>query len=246
MFPNDVERIKRGTLPGTPALFQKDVKSNHLTFGDSHVISAWLEGSKCSRNDGLTLHGALSRGFDSYIDEMGIDNLTRLRLYLGNIDVRHHLCRIYRDEIERLNATCALAKRYIQEALRIRNKYKIDKVEIVELLPIENAARRLPKTGFYKDQPFWGSVDDRMRVVQLFNSVLRTEVEKHKQLKLIPWPQDYVYQSDQREDGSKHSGIFKGYKTSQLIFKKGMLKFSVMEKPHSVHIAPSFYLWSIT
>ena len=30
-----------------------------------------------------------------------------------------------------------------------------------------------------------------------------------------------------------------------ITFKKGMLRFDVMEKPHSVHVAPSFYLWSI-
>ena len=92
LFPNDVEKIKRATLPGTPSYFQKDFKTNKLTFGDSHAISAWLEGSKCSRNDGLNLNGAINRGFDTFIDEMEMTEINTLRFYLGNIDVRHHLC----------------------------------------------------------------------------------------------------------------------------------------------------------
>ena len=38
---------------------------------------------------------------------------------------------------------------------------------------------------------------------------------------------------------------FKEHKDEEITFKKGMLRFDVMEKPHSVHVAPSFYLWSI-
>ena len=43
----------------------------------------------------------------------------------------------------------------------------------------------------------------------------------------------------------KWMAMGKDYKDKEITFEKGMLRFDVMEKPHSVHVAPSFYLWSI-
>ena len=246
LFPNDVEKIKRVTLPGTPSIFQRDIKSNNLTFGDSHAISAWIEGSKCSRNDGLTLNGALKRGFSSFIDEMNMgDDRHRLRLYMGNIDVRHHLCRLYTDDAQACQEARLLARRYVEEALKMKNKYKFNQVEIVELLPIEHEARRLPKSGFYKHQPFWGSTLQRMKVRTAFNEELSICKQKYGGFIIIEWPSEYQHHIDVSLPGDDVSGIFKESKKEIIEFKKGMLRFDVMEKPHSVHVAPSFYLWSI-
>ena len=245
LFPDDVEKIKRATLPGTPTIYQKDIKSPNLTFGDSHAISAWIEGSKCSRNDGLTLNGAINRGFDRYIDEMNMKDHHRLRLYMGNIDVRHHLLRLYPTVEEACFEAENLARSYVHEALRVRNKYNFASLEIVELLPIEHEARRLPKSGFYKDQPFWGSAEDRMLVRNAFNNKLQDLKNQYGGFMIIRWPSEYSHCIDVTVPGDEVPGIFKEYKDQEITFKKGMLRFDVMEKPHSVHVAPSFYLWSI-
>jgi len=243
LFPDDVEKIKRGTLPGTPTYFQKDYNSNKLTFGDSHAISAWLEGSKCSRNDGLTLNGALKRGFDTFIDNMEMEDINTLRFYLGNIDIRHHLMRLF-PEVEEAKAEARkLAKRYITEVLRIKNKYQVTYAGIVELLPIEHEARRLPKTGFYKGQPFYGSTLDRMAVRNAFNDELKEAQAKYGGFVVIEWPTEYQHHCELTISASDVSGTFKEY-TDDITFKQGMLRFDVMEKPHSVHVAPTYYLWS--
>ena len=245
LFPNDVDKIKRATLPGTPTIYQRDIKSPNLTLGDSHAISAWIEGSKCSRNDGMTLNGAINRGFDTYIDEMNMKDYHRLRLYMGNIDVRHHLCRLHANAEEACFEAEKLASNYVHEALRIKNKYKWNSVEIVELLPIEHESRRLPKSGFYKDQPFWGSAQERMLVRDAFNQKLRQLRDEYGGFSIIEWPSEYSHCIDVTVPGTDVSGIFKERKEEDITFKKGMLRFGVMEKPHSVHVAPSFYLWSI-
>ena len=244
LFPNDVEKIKRATLPGTPSVFQKDYKTNKLTFGDSHAISAWLEGSKCSRNDGLTLNGAINRGFDSFIDEMEMSEINTLRFYLGNIDVRHHLCRLYPDVKEACFEAENLARSYVHEVLRIKNKYNVKHVGIVELLPIEHECRRLPKTGNYKGQPFWGTAEERMKVRNAFNDKVTSLQEQYGGFSIIRWPEEYTYREEVTVPLDKLSGVFKTYPEKQVTFKPGMLRFDVMEKPHSVHIAPSYYLWS--
>jgi len=246
LFPNDVEKIKRATLPGTPSYFQKDYKSNKLTFGDSHAISAWLEGSKCSRNDGLTLNGAINRGFDSFIDEMEMSEINTLRFYLGNIDVRHHLCRLYPDVNEACIEAEQLARNYVHEVLRMKNHYNVKHVGIVELLPIEHECRRLPKTGNYKGQPFWGTAAERMQVRNAFNDKVTHLQEVYGGFSIIRWPEEYTYQEETTVPLEKLSGVFKTYPEKEITFKPGMLRFAVMEKPHSVHIAPTYYLWSVT
>lgn len=244
LFPNDVEKIKRATLPGTPSIYQKDVKSNCLTFGDSHAISAWLEGSKCSRNDGMTLNGALERGFSSYIDAMNMDDFHILRLYMGNIDVRHHLLRLFPDVRTAVKEAERLATKYVTEALSAKNRYRFNEVQIVSLLPIEHEARRLPKTGFYKGQPFWGSASERTQVRNAFNQRLKDIQRDLGGFTIINWPSEYQHHSRVTLPSADVAGTFKDY-TEDITFECGMLRFDVMEKPHSVHIAPSFYLWSI-
>jgi hypothetical protein len=138
-----------------------------------------------------------------------------------------------------------LADRYVHEILRIKNKYRINNVEVVELLPAEHESRRLPKTGFYKKKPFYGTWEQRSELVNIFNHVLQQGTKHYGGYTTIPWPTEYVHHTEVTIDGKEVSGIFKECKNQDLIFKKGMLRFSVMEKPHSVHVAPSYYLWSI-
>ena len=196
---------------------QSDIKSSKLVLGDSHSLSAWSPGSKLCRLDGQTLNGALERGFSTWIDELNSDSIDTLRTYFGNIDVRHHVCRLGTNFSRQKTVVEDLVARYSRELINTQEKYKIENIEVVSLLPIENPARKLPKTGYYKGKPFWGSWNERNRVANYFNSLCE-EMCDRSSFSFVTWPT-----------------YFKN--------KKGELDFEYMEKPRSVHISPRHYLW---
>lgn len=194
------QTIKHSTLP-----------SDTLVLGDSHSISAWVPGAAIARNDGKTLHGALNMGFSHWLDQF--DGIKNLRTYFGNIDVRFHLAR----QPDPLKAALKLAKDYVSELCYVRHKYGLKNVEVVLTLPIENESRVLPKTGWYKGQPFYGNWNLRDRIHKAFNYQLQVECLDNG-INVVKWPDTY---------------------TNEM----GELDFAVMEKPRSVHISPEFYLW---
>jgi len=150
-----------------PLMEQKDLKTDWLILGDSHSFSMYMPGAMVDRNDGKTMHGAIKRGLRSFIEPYG-DQVRKLTLYFGNIDVRHHLARVGGDPIDNADA---LIKRYREEVQKLVGDY--DSIELVALLPIEHESRRIPKsTGYYEDRPFWGSRKDRQRVSDHLNSKL--------------------------------------------------------------------------
>ena len=135
-------------------------KTDKLCFGDSHSFSMYTPGYMANRNDGLTLFGTLKRGLAEYVYPW----TTELRIYLGNIDIRHHLMR-------QSDPSAALTKMMDQyEQMLISSGIKT--IEIVQALPIENESRQLPKTGFYKGTPFAGSWQDRTDLVNLMNEMI--------------------------------------------------------------------------
>lgn len=132
-------------------------KTNKLCFGDSHSFSMYQAGYMTQRHDGLTLHGALKRGLRKYV----YDWITDLTIYLGNIDIRHHLMRIDNPS----SAVKKLIKKYEEELLSL----DIKNIEVVHVLPIENESRILPKTGYYKGTPFTGTWAERTALVKELN-----------------------------------------------------------------------------
>ena len=185
-------------------------KTNKLCFGDSHSFSQYTPGYMVNRKDGLTLYGALKRGLDSYIYPWIED----LRIYLGNIDIRHHLMRQKNPQ----SAVAKLVDDYEKALLNLQEK-GIKKIEVVTVLPIENTSRKLPKTGYYKDTPYYGSWHERTQLVNKFNQLLISMCHRNK------WD---IYQ---------HPNVY--------LNKLGELDFDVMEKPKSVHIARKYYRWDL-
>jgi hypothetical protein len=185
-------------------------KTDKLCFGDSHSFSMYTPGFMANRNDGLTLFGATKRGFGEYVYPW----IKELTVYLGNIDIRHHIMR-QGDPDATINT---LVDNYESELLKLQNR-GVNKIEVIQALPIENESRKLPKTGYYKGTPFIGSWAERTELVSKFNILIEKMCSRND------WN---VY---------KHPDIY----TNSL----GELSFDVMEKPKSVHLAREFYRWDL-
>ena len=98
----------------------------------------------------------------------------------------------------------------------------MESVELIETLPIENESRKLPKTGFYKGKPFAGTWAERTKLHKMWNIRLDQFARRNPDLNVT------VY---------KHPDLYKN--------ELGELRFSVMEKPQSVHLARLYYRWDL-
>ena len=173
-----------------------------LVRGDSHSLSAWRPGFGLDRTDGKTLFGFLKDG-DSLIQEWN-QKYDETVTYFGNIDLRFHLMR----QSDPKEATKELFSRYVDFSLKLNNN------TIIGLLPVENESRKLPGTGLYLKQPFFGSRQERMELREIAHDIIKTSGCKY-----YIWPDSWV-----DEDG--------------------MGMFEYMEPKQSVHLKPKYYIFS--
>jgi hypothetical protein len=157
---SDIELIREICATNIPRI-DHIVKTEKLCFGDSHSFSQYTPGFMTQRNDGLTMHGALKKGLDTYVYPW----ITDLRIYMGNIDIRHHLMR----QDNPSASVKTLLANYEKELLKLQEN-GVTSIEVIQCLPIENESRILPKTGFYKGTPFAGSWKERTALVKEMNS----------------------------------------------------------------------------
>ena len=157
-------------------LLSTDLDTDWLTIGDSHTAAFAPEGSMIIKTDGLTLAGQIKRNFKYVTDHMAkCNNLQGITLVFGNIDIRHHICRLgidYRDmwiDLHRFG-----------DSLPIPVEYAVP-------WPIEFEERKLPKTGWYKGQPFWGSRDNRHQVLE---GIIETMDEQ--KMNKVMYPRDWL------------------------------------------------------
>lgn len=204
----DMENLKRMHIHAPTVKFPH--KTDMIVIGDSHSICMYRPGWTVNSIPFKTLNGVIGDGISAGIKDCipfkDLKLVKSLECYFGNIDIRHHLCRISSNHVQN---TKDLVKRYVEavEAL------PIDDVSIYEPLLIENPSRKLPKTGYYKGQPFYGTWEQRNECRQVFAD----EVERiASRAKLIRWT-DYLANSI------------------------GELDFAKMEKPQSVHLSREFY-----
>lgn len=184
------------------------VECANISFGDSHAISMYRPGWQVNSVPFKTLHGALQIGLESFLP--GKKKYDVIETYFGNIDIRHHLLR----QTDPKQATAKLVAEYIKQCKTLREKYKANVVKIWEPLPIENESRKLPKTGHYKDTPFYGSWAERDEIRKIFRDELLALRELG--IEVFLW-------------------------TSTLLNNKGELDFEFMEKPQSVHMSRGSY-----
>ena len=185
----------------------------HLAVGDSHTHSAYNGRAMVLRKDGRTMAGVLRKGIDVEIAEAGFDlaQIDSLTCYWGNIDIRHHLCR----ETDPVASAKAMLKTY-EHALITLNK----KIELVTPLPVEDESRVLPKSGYYKGTPFYGTQAQRQELVKIFKQELG-EMAVRNGWELFAWPSLW-YEMDGIEFMSTY-----------------------MERPRSVHLARRYYRWDL-
>jgi hypothetical protein len=170
----------------------------NLVIGDSHSISVWPDETyTISRNDGKTLYGFLK-------EEKDFSKYKNVIFYFGNIDIRFHLAR----QSNPIEATRELFNRYCDYA----SKYNST---ITQLLPIEDESRKIPKSGQYKNQNFFGSIGLRKELILEANRIIL-----ESGLPYLDWPTTFLNEN-------------------------GNLSFEVMEPKQSVHLRPEFYLRNI-
>jgi hypothetical protein len=180
--------------------YGKDTRK--LVRGDSHSLSVWKPGYGLDRTDGKTLFGFL-KDADSLVEEWN-EKYDETVTYFSNIDIRFHLMR--QDNPEQ--ATKDLFNRYIEFSSKLNNN------TIVEPLPIEHESRKLPGTGLYKGQKYFGTREERMHLRQIAIDLIRQSGQKY-----LSWPEQWI-----DDDGTR--------------------MFEYMEPKQSVHLKPKYYMFA--
>lgn len=180
-----------------PTFLHHGKSTKKAVIGDSHALSVWKPNHTLHFTAGRTLHGFLKRIQAEEINKR-FDEVT---LYFGNIDLRFHLMR----QSNPVQATKDLFSRYVDFAKSLKN------ATIVNLLPVEHESRKIPGTGLYKGQPFFGTRIERMQLRDIANDIMNSSG-----LNTIQWPEEWI-----DEDGTK--------------------MLDILEQKQSVHLRPKYY-----
>ena len=144
-------------------------KPSWVSIGDSHTTAYAKPGSEVHRTNGLTLHGLLNKWNERFIntDEPRYSDLKGITVSAGSIDIRHHLMRQENPNSKAMQMVDSLVMR----ARALENKGI--NVELTVPVPIEYEDRKIPKTGFYKGSPFYGSFDERKALTEFYSRILK-------------------------------------------------------------------------
>lgn len=203
---SDLDLIKKLCL--NTEVFDHTYDSNHILYGDSHTPSVWNPRMLIDRQDGRTLYGSITKG--NILDlPKKYPKMNELTIYLGNIDIRHHLMR----QPDPFDARQILVQQLLGQLTEL--SYQGIKINLIDVLPIEDISRDIPKTGWHKGTPYFGTWEERSALHEVFNLTLRSS-------------NFTVY---------KHPERFYN--------DKGQLTFDAMERPGSVHLSPMSYRWNL-
>jgi hypothetical protein len=179
-------------LARSKTILQSELGFAKVAVGDSHSTAFAAPRSMVLRTNGLTLHGALSKG--EFVKQLSRFQKMpgKATLVAGSIDMRHHIGR----QPEPAKAIEDLCERYSEMIQFIKSELAI-LVEIAAPVPVEYEARRLPQTGYYKGTPFCGSMDSRREWTSYFIDLMSCET------KVVAPPADW-YTMDGEEYAKKH------------------------------------------
>ena len=132
-----------------------DLQLDWLTIGDSHAAAFAPFNSMIIRENGRTLHGQVTTDF-GYVREYLAEcpQIRGITMVFGSVDLRHHICRLDADW-----------RTMLQQWKQFGDTLSIE-VEYALPFPVEFEGRRLPKTGYYKGQPFYGTQKERAEVLE--------------------------------------------------------------------------------
>lgn len=138
-----------------------------VTIGDSHSVAFSAPGDVVFKNDGKTLNGALTEGLDSFTRGANLSG-KEVTLSFGSIDIRHHFSRLGINIPD-------LVKEYVDAGDRLAEEHDCT-VTFAVPVPVEYEGRKIPKTGYYKGEPFYGSLEDRQKATTEFIEALGENV----------------------------------------------------------------------
>ena len=183
-----------------------------VVLGDSHSVARYETNTLVLRNDGLTMHGLLSRGIKSYLDAENLTKIKHLVISVGNIDIRHHLMR----QVDPQKSISEMLVEMRKQLNELEEAGVVESFEVTAPYPVEFEGRKLPKTGYYKGTPFFGSWNDRALLVEYMTNIMALTFGN-----VYYWPREWF-----QMDPEKYADTF-------------------MEKPRSVHLSPAFYPWDL-
>lgn len=191
-----VQSLKQEDLLGVSHKF------DGVSVGDSHTPAYSRATDIVLRENGKTLFGTLRRGLIT--EFRGLRPFGEVTFSYGSIDIRHHLLR-HEDKLDEL------LDEYVKQGRAIASEYECS-VSYTAPVPVEYEDRRLPKTGYFKGTPFYGSRKDRLDLTYRFIDGLNK-----RQVNVIQPPEEWY-----KMDGEKYAKTY-------------------MENSSSVHISPQYY-----
>ena len=210
-FLSEVQEVLNKTK-----VFEHAYLTKKVLIGDSHTPSVWTPDFMIERRDGRSLKGMLEHKTIHKIVNTnfrfhGMD-IDTVHVHCGSIDIRHHVMR----EPNGFEYTFKLASELLNQLMNIDDAHLI----VTHTMGIEDESRELPKTGYYKGTPFYGSWHDRNLCRITFNSVMNDFRKLDSDVEVVKLP-EYFFDEN------------------------GKLRFEVMEKPQSVHTSPEHYRWDL-
>lgn len=158
-------RALREKFLGVETFTQEMLNLDSVMVGDSHSTAFANEEDMVFRTDGQTLYGALNNGLSKLMRGC---KPRKISFCLGSIDIRHHLLRHGASD---RNSMVNLISEYVKAGDKI-GSFNNSEVSYAGPVPVEHEERRIPKTGYYKKTPFFGTLKQRQDLTELFIEVL--------------------------------------------------------------------------
>lgn len=134
--------------------------------GDSHCLSFSESNQIVLKTDGATLYGSLTNG--RLLNKINLlkPNVKEIDICLGSIDIRHHLLR-FDNPKEKL-------KELLNDLFTFLSKIekRFEQINICSPVPVEHEERKIPRTSWYKDSPFYGSRNKRLELTFNFIDII--------------------------------------------------------------------------
>ena len=197
----------RSVFSGAETLTMYDLPLDKLILGDSHSVAYATSDQIIDRNNGKTLYSAIIKEPEWVANKVTSEgkNIEHLTLCLGSVDIRFHLIRDGRPD------ATTFAEIYAEAVKALSDKLDIP-ISVCAPVPVEFEDRRLPGTGKYEGENFFGNRQERLDFTLKFIETL-----KLRGIGLVMPPKEWY-----EMDGEKYAK-------------------EIMEAASSVHIAPKNY-----